>query len=815
VDVSVGSTVVPGDPKAFADPTPRAHSIPDGPADPSAHDAARRDPSGRALTLRPVALERFFSPRRVAVVGASDTPGRPTTAMWRKLVDWAATHGADVLAVNPHRTEVDGRRCVPTLAATGLEPGSLDVVAVLTGDVEDAVDQALSAAAAFVVIFAAGFAEAGPEGRRREAALRARLVGSTTRVLGPNTNLNAFETFEDLPGPALALVTQSGHQGRPVFQAQRLGVAVSHWAPTGNEADLEAADFLAWFSERPEVGAVAAYLEGVNDGRTLQLALDRCVATDTPVVAVKVGRSAAGRSMAASHTGHLTGGDRVVDGVFAQYGVTRVDGLDELQETATLLARWDAPTAPGVCIYGISGGSGAHLADLCGAAGLDLPTLADDTVATLRRHIPGYLRVDNPVDCGGGPAMDERGRAILEALVADPSVGVVVCPLTGALPALTEPLARDLVAVARSSPRPVCVIWGSPVVDDPALVDVLFPSGIPVFRSFPGCVAALSAWFRWHALRGRWRSPFDTAPRRLSPAGRRAGQALAAATAAGRNDIGDVSSGGSGTGGGSGGRPALTSLPEHEAKAVLAAAGIPVTRDVLCTSAAAAGRAAADLGGPAVLKIVSPDIAHRSDLGLVRTGVVGATAAQRVSGELAARAAEQAPTARIDGVLVCEQIDDAVEVHLGMVHDEVFGPAVTVGLGGIWVEVLDDLAVRVPPFDRAEAHRMLADTRAAAVLAGVRGRRPAATGALVDLLVRFGRLALEVGDAIAELDCNPVLVTADRAVVADALLVPRLADTGAGTPPAPGAAPATPTPGSAPATAPPAATPPTRSRSSR
>lgn len=670
--------------------------------------------------------------------------------MWRKIRVWAEQHGSELLPVNPHRSTVDGLRCAPSLGELGVEAGGLDLVAILTSAVEAPLREAVDLEAAFVVVFAAGFRETGANGARREDALIDLLSPGTTRLLGPNTNLNAFELFDDLPGPALALVTQSGHQGRPLFQAQSLGVRVSHWAPTGNEADLEFADFAGWFADQPEVGAVAGYVEGFADGRSLQLALDHCLAQGTPVVVVKVGRSAPGRSMARSHTGHLTGSDRVVDGVFRQYGVTRVDGLDELQEVATFLARGrHRPDVTGLCVYGISGGSGAHLADLAGAAGLRMPRLTAPTLAVLRECIPDYLRVDNPVDCGGTPAMDERGRRILDALVADPRVGVLVCPLTGAVPALTAPLARDLAAVAATTDKPICVIWGSPVVDDPALTEVLQPSAVTVFRSFQNCVTGVRSWVDWHERVRRHRSPFAAVPRRRQPSHDAAIELL--------DQAGSTA-------------PDLT---EIEAKDLLAVYGIDVTRDILCATPSESARALESVGGRAVLKIVSPDIAHRSDLGLVRTGVTSGTEARRVHRALLTRAADVAPTAELTGVLVCEQVDAAVELNIGLVYDELFGPAISVGLGGVLVEVLDDLAVRVPPFSRAEARRLLAETRAARVLAGVRGLPRADADATVDLVMRLQRLAFEVGDRIAELDANPVLVTANRAVVADALVVRR------------------------------------------
>ena len=383
--------------------------------------------TGRATALRDLDLDRFFHPRAIAVIGASDTPGRPTTAMSAKIRDWGEAHGAAVHPVNPNRTEVDGLACFPTVADV---PGDIDLAAILVGDAVTAFREVAARGARYAVVFAAGFAESGPAGAERQAELAALVRASATHLLGPNTNLNAFESFRtDLPGPTIALITQSGHQGRPVFQAQDLGIALSHWAPVGNEVDLEVADFVRHFVDQPEVGVVAAYVEGFKDGRTFALAADHAARHDTPIVVVKVGRTDEGRSMAQSHTGHLAGSDAVTDAVFRQYGVTRVDGLDELIDTAALFARTLRRSAAarsgrplGVCIYAISGGTGAHLADLAAAAGLHLPELAPATQAQLHEWIPAELRVSNPVDAGrrlaravpGPPGVPPPGWPVVE-----------------------------------------------------------------------------------------------------------------------------------------------------------------------------------------------------------------------------------------------------------------------------------------------------------------------------------------------------------------------------------------------------------------
>jgi acyl-CoA synthetase (NDP forming) len=385
-----------------------------------------------------------------------------------------------------------------------------------------------------------------------------------------------------------------------------------------------------------------------------------------------------------------------------------------------------------VCIYSISGGTGAHLADLAAAAGLRLPALTKATQAALREWIPGYLRVSNPVDCGGAPSMDWRGRKILDALVADPRVGVLVCPITGALPTMSQPLAEDLVAVAQTTEKPVCVIWGSPLSDDPVYADLLLSSGLPVFRTFGNCVGAVRSYLDHHAFLRRYRSPFARPPRRRSPAAAQADPWLA-------------------RGG---------TLNEHESKLVLSAYGIPVTADRLCTSAAEARRAAADLGYPVVMKAVSPALAHKSDLGLVITGVGSAAEVRRAYADLV----ERAPV-DLDGVLVCPQVEGGVECVVGVSHDPRFGPVVMFGSGGVLVEVMGDVTFRIPPFDRAEARRMAAEVEGA--------RRMENVEAVLDVLMAVQRLALDHADALAELDVNPLVVSKEGAVALDALVVAR------------------------------------------
>ncbi len=713
------------------------------------------DVSGRPLELRDVDLDAFLHPKTIALIGASEQSRKPNTAMTRKFDAWAKANGATFYPVHPTYETVLGHKVYPSIFDI---PGDIDLAIILTGKAVDTFEEVLARKAKFAVIFAAGFSETGKDGEKLEARLTDLVQSGDVRLLGPNTNLNAFENFrDDLEGPSIALVTQSGHQGRPVFQGQEIGIRLTHWAPTGNEVDLEFADFTRYFADQDEVGVVACYIEGFKDGRTLMLAADHAAKLHKPIVMVKVGRTETGSSMAQSHTGHLTGSDAITDAVFRQLGVTRVDGLDELLEVSASFARTQ-PTKPpawakkkgepGVCVYAISGGTGAHMADMLAAADLRLPPLAKETQRVLHDGlIPAYLRVSNPVDSGGPPVADARGRQILDAIVADPKVDIIVVPITGVVAIFSEPFTRDLIDVAKTTEKPIFVVWGSPPGTDDTYYKKLLDGGLPVFRTFGNVTRAVRSYVDYWKFAARYTSAFDDAPTTPLPAAKRA-RAILEEAAPGE------------------------ALSEHASKRLLATYGIKTSKDILVGSAPAAVKAAGSLGYPVVMKVSSPDLLHKSDLGLVRVGVTSAKEARVAFTELMAKVKRAGGKgARIEGVLVCEMVTGGVETVVGVSRDPLFGPVVMAGLGGIFVEVLEDVTFRVPPFSRDEAERMLHELAGFKMLEGVRGAKPADVDALVDVIMKVSRLALDLSDEIAELDINPLVVRPRGAVALDALVV--------------------------------------------
>ena len=680
-------------------------------------------------------LERFFHPRTIAVIGATDDKRKPGYALLMKVRARAERDGATVYGVNPRLTDIDGIKCYPTLEEV---PGEIDVAVIMIGDAEKGLRDAVAKKARFAVIFTAGFREVGAEGAKREEELAKIARDGGVRLFGPNTNVNAFEMFPETDGKKLALITQSGHQGRPIAQGVELGIGVKYWAPTGNEADLESADFIEYFVDLPDVAVVSAYIEGFKSIPRLKAAAEKAARAGKPIVLVKIGRTEAGRRMAMAHTGHLTGSDDVMSAFFRQYGMVRVDDLDELLETSALFTRLPRPNGEGLCVYAISGGTGAHMADLCAWGGLTLPTLTEETQQKLREAIPDYLTVSNPVD-NGAQVVRKGGlnKQCIDLCLDDPNVDILVCPITGILPSMSKVVAGDIVDAYKEARKPVIVIWGSPVTDEEGY-RILVEGGVPMFRSFRSFVVGLRRYLDY------WKF-LSTFEERVAPPPR-------------------VPSGFETMLAGSG------PLSEYDSASLAAQFGVPFTRSALCETEQQAADAAAQLGGHVVMKACGSGILHKSDAGLVRIGVTDPAMTFR---ELDEAGREHAGDAGYDGVLVQELADDGEEVIVGFSRDPLFGPVVLFGLGGIFVEVLKDVALRVAPLTRRDAEEMIREVKGFPLLDGARGRPKADVDALADLLMKVSRMACEVGDRVSELDLNPVRVRpAGQGVMAlDALVV--------------------------------------------
>ena len=689
-------------------------------------------------------LEKLLSPKGVAIIGGvnralSEEELRRRNDAFYGAENWFLVHpkGGAIgeIPIYPSVREVPG-------------PLDLAVLTVPAAACTELIEECGEANVRYAVVFSAGFSEIGPEGAalERELAEAARRGG--VRILGPNTNTNLLEKIPDPPGRhggRIGVVTQSGHNGRPIVQGAELGIAFRRQIPCGNECDLEVSDFIDYFAADPQTAVIAGYIEGFSDGDKLRSALSAANQARKPVVLLKMGSTQGGARMASSHTGHLSGSDAIVDGLFAQHAVTRVRDLDELLETAALFSKLPEGNGVRAGLYSISGGSGALMAECAELAGIPVPRLAAETRAQLRDFLPGYLSVDNPVDNGAAfittnpPEVRQR---LLDVMAEDPNVDLIVVGITGALPPMTDELARDLEAMAeRGLKKPIVVTWNSPKTDDPGF-EAIVRSGLPLFRSFRNCFGALGHWSVYQQRLRGWR-PRTTRAARLPAAAR---------------EIAETESG---------------VLSPQVAGDLLRAFDLPLVPEQLADSPGAAARAARELGLPVALKLASPDFPHKSDLGLVALDLASAAAVKREAEALLRRARRADRRARIDGILVQPMADPGVELLLGLTRDPVLGAAVTVGLGGIFTELIADVAVRPLPLDRRDAREMLASLRGAPLLKGLRGRPGVDRAALERLIVQVARLAAALGERLVELDLNPVIATPDGVQVVDHLVVLR------------------------------------------
>lgn len=685
-------------------------------------------------------LDALFRPRSVAIVGASADPnkvgGRPLAFLLR--AGWRGR----ILPVNPSAASVQGVPAFSSLQAID-EPVDQAIVAVPAAQVLDTVAQCAARGVRALQVFSAGFGE-GPGAAAAQQQLRAQAVAAGLRLLGPNSlglfnvsdgYFGTFATALDGAWPragGIGVATQSGAFGSYFFGlAQRCGLGFSHFVATGNEADVDVADCIAWMAEDPATRVIVTAMEGCRDGRKLRQALRAARAAGKPVLAMKVGASVAGAMAAATHTGALAGADRVFDAVLREAGVFRAGSLTTLVDAAYVASVGPLPAGRRLMVITTSGGIGVLAADAAEAALLTLPPIGDAAAADLRA-IATLAEGRNPVDTSAGILGDLSAYARIAARALDDApVDAVLCFLAH-VPrnaAHWAQLRGPLLALRAAHPSKAFAV--SALADETITAD-LEAHGIAVFADPGAAVQALASCAGGAADAS---STADTTP-----------------------------------------EPFMLALPagpisERDAKQALAAAGIAFPAEHLVRDADEAARAAAAIGYPVVLKVVSPDIAHKTEAGGVALGLADEVALRAALAAMQQRVHTARPDARIDGFVVAQQCSGGIEVLLGTHTDPVFGPVLTVGAGGVTAELLDDVCVRLAPVDEATAAAMWRHTRVGRLLAGYRGATAADLAALARQAARLSQIAWAERARIASIDLNPVLARPDGARALDALIV--------------------------------------------
>lgn len=702
-------------------------------------DAALADQRAAARA----ALAPFLRPASVAVVGASDKPGSIGALLLANLV--ASGFTGDIYPVNPRHAVIQGITAYPDLPSCPAPP-DLVVAAVPAPLVAGIVDQAGACGVQAVCVISAGFAETGQAGqvlqedlRRHARAARVRLVGPNCMGVasgGPGPRFNATFSPAFPPPGRLAFVTQSGALGLAslaLLTGPALGI--SSFVSVGNTADLGPNELLLYWDDDPGTGLILAYLESVPDARRFGR-IARRVSRHKPIVAVKAGRTGAGRRAASSHTAALAAGETAVEALFHQAGVIRAGTLEEMFGIAAVLSAQPAPAGRRVAVLTNGGGPGILVADACEAAGLLVPELSEDTQTALRAVLPPQASARNPVDMIASASAEDYGRC-LRLLAAADEIDAIITVFIPPFLTRTEDVADEIAAAAPDlHAKPILTVFMS-AGPPPA---TLTGAGIPAFTYPEQAAAALGQIARWAEWRAQPAGHIVTPPG-IDPARGRAAahKVLAEQPGGGWADAG-------------------------QAAELLGAYGINTARSRLVRTPAEAAAAQAELGVTVAVKTAAA--IHKSDVGGVVLGVATPQAAADAVTTIRATLAKAGVAGEPGEFLIQEQIRDGVEMIVGVSHDPAFGPLVLVGLGGTTVEVLGDVAVRLTPLSNTDVDEMLRSLRSYRLLTGYRQTPPLDVSAFAELLHRVSAMVEDIPE-VAELDLNPVFVREHGAVVAD------------------------------------------------
>lgn len=693
----------------------------------------------------------LFEPRSIAVVGVSDDQGRPGSQAVRALLKHG--YAGKVFPVNPKYEHFEGLACYASVEAI---PGDIDmvVVGVPARNVLSVMEMCAAKKVGVVVILSGGFRESGPEGVEREQRMLAIARAAGIRVIGPNclgfanVHDNVYAAFGSITRePKLqrgdvSLVTQSGGFGYSIALAcAEAGIGFRHVIATGNETDLDTIELIDALLDDEKTRFIVAYIEGTEDGRALYDVGRRALACGKPVLLWKAGVTEQGARAAASHTASMTGSYDFYRALFKQTGIVEVKEIHEAVDYLKALEAGRYPEGRGVAVLGVSGGSAIVFADAGEPENVQLCELTESTRQALATVVPDIGAVHNPVDLTAGyfsAANQDKLEVAVRTVLGDAHVGSVCVNLATTGRAGSLAAAEVLARVAAGEPKPIVVFSSAPAREVGDALAVFARARIPVLPSPSRAAKAI-------AMLARYR------------------EAQASASRRGRVDVEVLTDEVS--------LPleAQATLSEAASKAILRDIGIDVTTDLVVASARE--DVFDRVRAPLVVKIVSADIPHKTEIGGVRVGIrTREELATAIEGVLDSARCHK-PEARIDGVLVSEMVRGGFELIAGVVNDVVFGPVVVVGAGGVHAEILKDSACRLAPFDETTAREMLDELQCRPILDGVRGSAPLDVAAVCRALVALSQFAWRQRDRVQEVDVNPLFVLPTGVVAADALVV--------------------------------------------
>jgi len=678
-------------------------------------------------------LDMFFNPRAIAVIGASANPEKLGHGVLANLIQ--SGFRGEIYPINPKSKRILGLQCYPSVLDV---PGPIDLIVVVIPSrfVPSVLEESGKKGVKGVIIISAGFKEAGDEGANREREILDIAKRYGMRIIGPNVlgiiepcvPMNASFGRATPQAGSIAFMSQSGALCTAILDyALAKHIGFSHFVSLGNKADVDEAALLGDWADDDRTNVIIAYIEGIGDGDEFMKAA-LYAAQRKPVIAVKSGRTSSGSKAVSSHTGSLSGSDAAYDAAFAQSGVLRAASVQDLFDYATAFAYQPLLEGNRIAIITNAGGPGVMATDALEQNNLVLAQLGPATQATLAEALPAAANIHNPVDVIGDAKAD-RYRAALRSVVEDPGVDGVIVILTPQTVTEMEGTAEVLIEVGQAVRRPIMACWMGEQ-DVSAARELLAKNQVPNYPFPERAVSALGAMYKYWSWKHQPTVEFETFDADTDVVAR----LFKAVSEDGRKGIGDA-----------------------EAQDILKAYGITTPQSVVASTPDELVASCSKIGYPVVLKIASPDILHKSDVGGIIVGVKNEAQARQAFDTLIERAKAHKPDALIWGVQAQEMVTDAREVIIGMSRDPQFGPLVMFGLGGIYVEVLKDVTFRVAPMTKLQAHQMVTSIRSYQLLAGARGEAPADIDAVVDTILRVSQLATDFPQ-IAELDINPLLV---------------------------------------------------------
>jgi acyl-CoA synthetase (NDP forming) len=680
-------------------------------------------------------IKALLQPSTIAIAGASSDPGKLGSLPLAFLLKHG--YAGAIYPVHPKLDEISGIRCFRSMAEIA---GDVDllVIAVPAARIVDLLNDCRAGQVKSALILSSGFAETGPEGAALQRELRGKAFEKGIRFIGPNSvgvaNLHEkvipsiSQVFDQagLAAGRIGFVSQSGAVGTAITAlAHAEEVGIGYFLSTGNEGDLEFSDFCDFFAGDPRVGIIAGYVESIRDGDKFRAAARKAARAGKPVVLIKVGASEAGGRAVQSHTGALAGSEEVYRAAFDELAIVRTQSIEDLIDVLKIMSAFPRASrrdhgAARVAILSHSGGAGVLMADTCIGEGLDVAAPSASLVATLKKRLPPYASFGNPIDMTANVIFDP---ALMAATVRDVVQSgeydaVMLC--VNLIWRQGAALADELAALAGTADALVGVAW---IAGKPEPLARLKRAGVPVFSDPVRCAKAIAARLRWEAKR--------------HGVGAEVRVAADAGTAAAD----------------------LTRFAAQEA--LLRKHGIDLAPCAVATSLDGAKRIAGRLGYPVAAKLIARNLAHKSEIGGVRLGIDSDVA---LGGAIAAL--DAIPIADKEGILIQKMIDGGLEVFVGMKRDEVFGPVIVVGLGGIYVEIIRETVMRLAPFDQATAERLIRQSKFFAMMDGARGQPKRDVAALAQIAARVSTLAT-AEPALLSLDLNPIIVKESGAQVVD------------------------------------------------